>query len=42
MAFDLNENNVKDYLVSVGLLDYADVVSVETLGWGISNTLLKL
>ena len=42
MAFDLNENNVKDYLVSVGLLDYADVVSVETLGWGISNTLVKV
>ena len=42
MAFDLNENNVKDYLVSVGLLDYGDVLSVETLGWGISNTLVKV
>ena len=42
MAFDFNENNVKDYLVSVGLLDYGDVLSVETLGWGISNTLIKV
>ena len=42
MAFDLNENNVTDYLISEGLLKYSDVVDVETLGWGISNTVVKV
>ena len=42
MAFDLNENNVTHYLMSEGLLKYQDVVDVETLGWGISNTVVKV
>ncbi len=42
MTFDLTERNAVDYLASRGLVNASDVASAELLGWGISNTLVKV
>lgn len=42
MAFELSDTNAVDYLVSRGLVKASAVQSVELLGWGVSNTLVKV
>ena len=39
---EINESNLRDYLVSRGLVEREDVRQVEVLGWGVSNTLIKV
>ena len=42
MVSELTIENATDYLVSLGISDCSDVLDVEMLGWGISNTLVKV
>ena len=42
MPFDLNAANAAEYLVSQGLVDPGSVGAVELLGWGVSNTVVKV
>lgn len=42
MVSELTIENATDFLVSLGISDCSDVVDVEMLGWGISNTLVKV
>ena len=42
MSFDLTAQNAVHYLVRKGLVKASEVVGVEHLGWGISNTLVKV
>ena len=42
MPIKLDSFNALEYLSSRGLIDRDDVISVESLGWGVSNTLVKV
>lgn len=42
MSFSLDNSNVVGYLESCGLARASEVRSVELLGWGVSNTLVKV
>jgi tRNA A-37 threonylcarbamoyl transferase component Bud32 len=42
MSLNLMENNAVDYLASQGLIQASEVRSVDLLGWGVSNTLVKV
>ena len=42
MPIKLDSFNAVEYLSSRGLIDRDDVISVESLGWGVSNTLVKV
>ena len=42
MAFELSDTNAVEYLASRGLVQASAVQSVELLGWGVSNTLVKV
>ena len=42
MPFELTAENAVEYLASRGLLSPARVVSAELLGWGVSNTLVRV
>jgi aminoglycoside phosphotransferase (APT) family kinase protein len=42
MAVELSDTNAVEYLASRGLVQASAVQSVELLGWGISNTLVKV
>ena len=42
MNYNLDASNVVDYLSFQGLIRPKDVTSVQSLGWGISNTLVKV
>ncbi|MFQ6030527.1 MAG: phosphotransferase family protein, partial [Dehalococcoidia bacterium] len=42
MSYELTKDSAVDYLVSQGLVTASRVCSVELLGWGVSNTLVKV
>jgi hypothetical protein len=42
MDFELSDANAVEYLASWGLVGANAVQSVELLGWGVSNTLVKV
>ena len=42
MNYNLDASNVVDYLTSRGLIQSKDVISAQSLGWGVSNTLVKV
>ena len=42
MISELTIENATSYLISLGISDCSNVLAVETLGWGISNTLVKV
>jgi tRNA A-37 threonylcarbamoyl transferase component Bud32 len=42
MPLNLKDSNAVDYLASQGLIQASEVRSVDLLGWGVSNTLVKV
>jgi 5-methylthioribose kinase len=42
MDFEFSNTNVVEYLTSRGLVQFNAVQTVELLGWGVSNTLVKV